>query len=91
MKVLELPSGMISLEYDVMERAEVRARLEAIANVLVFRHLTYAEVKVGREAFLHMADWDEPCLIAQSAAGNAILRRVLESGPGLAGASIAAE
>ena len=76
MTLLELPSGMVSLEYAVAEQAEVDRRLGAIAKVSVLDHITYALVQVGDESFVHMADWDEPCLIAQSARGNAILRRV---------------
>lgn len=89
MTLLELPSGMLSLEYSVGDQAEVRARLSAIAEVAVIERVTHALVKVGDESFIQMTDWDEPCLIAQSAAGNEILRCVY--GVGSAGTAIAAE
>ncbi|GGA40463.1 hypothetical protein [Sphingomonas psychrolutea] len=89
MQLLELPSGMVSLEYAAQDQVEVSARLKTLAAVSVTNHATYSEVKVGDEAFLHMSDWDEPCMIAQSEAGNAILRRVCAMG--LPDSAIAAE
>lgn len=80
MQLLELPSGFASLEYTAAEQGELIARLKSLATVSVIKRATYSELKVGNEALIHMSDWDEPCLIAQSAGGDSILRVVCAMG-----------
>lgn len=56
-----------------------RAIDEAYAERRVDQCATYQRWTFGGETFLFENEWDEPCLIAQSAQGVVMLREIAES------------
>ncbi len=76
MHLLELAPDLVSLEFDPGEMPVVRQRLARLGRVSEARHASYSVLTVAGEQFLHENEWGDPCLIAQSAAGSALLRFV---------------
>jgi hypothetical protein len=76
MRLLELSSDLVSLEFGTAEVAAVKARLGRLGMVTIARRATYDLITVAGEEFLFQNEWDEPCLIARSPAGSALLRFV---------------
>lgn len=82
MKLLELDHGRVSLEFDAGEWAEVQSRLSAFGAVARQPQAAYDLIRVGGEEFVLADDWEEPCLLAKTAAGSAMLRQLAESDHG---------
>ena len=76
MKLIELDTGNVSLEYSAKEAAAVKRRLRRAGVVSIAKAATYDVVSVGGMSFIAMNEWDEPCLISQSSAGAALLREI---------------
>jgi hypothetical protein len=75
--LLDLPSGVVSLEFDAADAARLGAALAAhLGPVHVLEQSAlYDLVEFGSERFLYYHEWD-PCLISTSAAGAIALRRL---------------
>lgn len=86
-RLLTLPrSGRLALEFSEAETPRLaEAILRCFGAACLAEAWPLAEVVViGGARLIHYAEW-EPCLIAQDAAGDAVLRRLaaaLESPPG---------
>ena len=77
MKLLELPEGMLSLEFLPAEGDEVMRRLKQFGPVKRRWHASYDKITVGNVDFLRENEWDQPCLISTSPAGAALLRQLI--------------
>ncbi|UWP92260.1 hypothetical protein K3X13_14820 [Aliiroseovarius crassostreae] len=74
-KLLALSNGRISLEYDPHDQAAISAAIrELFGGPNVAPHIICAEIKFGGEAFTHLDEWDDPCLISSTANGDHILK-----------------
>ena len=76
MKLLEIAPNLLSLEFASGETEAVRSRLGRLGRVVVRREATFDLWQVAGEEFVQDNDWDQPCLIARTAAGSALLRFV---------------
>jgi hypothetical protein len=84
MQILELDSGRLSLEFSPDETDSVFAGLRAVAGrAPLSRHAfaTHELIGIGPENIILMSDWDEPCLISQTQAGDALLRGSRHTNP----------
>ena len=77
MKLLQLPKGMVSLEFPPSERDDLMRRLALLGSVKRQRHASHEKVSVGAVQFIHEDEWDEPCLISTSVAGADLLRELV--------------
>jgi hypothetical protein len=76
MKLLELPEGMVSLEFEPSERDHVIERLKKFGSFRRHPQATFVKVSVGREQFIYENEWDDPCFISTSVAGANLLRQL---------------
>ena len=81
MKLLELPDGMVSLEFESAEGEQLMRSLEQFGTVKRRVQPTYDEVSVGTVQLIHEHEWDEPCLISTSAPGASLLRQLASKRP----------
>ncbi len=79
MKLLELPDGMVSLEFQASERGGLMERLGKFGSVRRQPQARYVRISVGPEQFVYQDEWDEPSLISTSKAGAKLLRRLVAS------------
>jgi hypothetical protein len=73
MRLLDLGGDRASLEFATAEWPIVRAGLARLGTVSVLHEPTYDLLRIQGETLLSMNEWDEPCLIAETQAGIAIL------------------
>lgn len=76
MKLLDLAADRASLEFAPGDQEQVMGRLGAFGPVTVVRRLDHAVVTVAGQDFIHMSDWDEPCLIAGTSFGVNMLAKI---------------
>lgn len=74
MQVLELSTGNVSLEFEPDETGEVFRRLESFGKLKRTKHVVHDLIRLGDLEFVHYFEWDDPCLIANSSKGSAVLR-----------------
>jgi hypothetical protein len=86
MKLLELPEGMVSLEFEPSERDGLIRSLKRFGPLKRRPRATHVDISVGGEQFIYENEWDEPCLISTSKGAAAILREVA-SGAGQSAAA----
>lgn len=77
MNVLELGSDRVSLEFSLDELPTILSRLQRRGKVTRRQEATFDVLMVQGEELLLMNEWDEPCLLSKTAAGNAILRSLV--------------
>ncbi len=75
MTLLDLPGGRVSLEFGDSERDRVSAWLPDL-DARRTRHATHDVVTVRGQTLVYVDEWDEPCLISMSVAGDALLREI---------------
>lgn len=80
MQILELATGNVSLEFRPDETGEVFRRLESFGKIRRSKGVVHDLIKIGDIELVHYFEWDEPCLIAASDKGTAILRKLVNSG-----------
>lgn len=80
MEILELTTGNVSLEFRPDETSDVFRRLETFGEVHRSKGVVHDLVRVGDVELIHYFEWDEPCLIAASESGSAMLRKMAGSG-----------
>ena len=78
MNVLELSSDRLSLEFSRDEFPTIMSRLQRRGKVTRRQEATFDVLEVHGEEFVLMDEWDEPCLLSKSPAGDAILRAVAQ-------------
>lgn len=76
MQLLHLADGGVSLEFSQDEKPFVMRRLSELGPVSIQREATYDLISVRAERLIYLDEWDEPCLIAASAAAKALLAEV---------------
>lgn len=79
MKLLELQTGMVSLEFAPTEREALMAALKKHGPVKRLSMATFDRISVGGEHFISENEWDEPCLISTTPKGADLLRRLVSS------------
>ena len=77
MKLLELPEGMVSLEFEPSERDALMERLKKHGSFKKRLYATHAKISIGADQFIYENEWDEPCLISTSASGASLLRQLI--------------
>jgi hypothetical protein len=80
MMLLPLSSGRVSLEFAPSELGAVLAALARGETVHRKRLATHEDVVARGERFVLYDEWEEPCLISMTEAGDAILRSIADSG-----------
>jgi hypothetical protein len=80
MQILELATGNVSLEFRPDEAGEVFRRLESFGKIRRSKGVVHDLITIGDIEFVHYFEWDEPCLIAASETGTALLRKLVDSG-----------
>ena len=76
--VLELNSERVSLEFARDEFPTIMSRLRRRGKVSRRQEASFDILEVRGEEFILMDEWDEPCLLSRSPAGDAILRAVAQ-------------
>lgn len=76
MHVLDLAGGGASLEFAPEHAAEVIQSLHRFGPVQRTQGAVHDVIEVSNEQIIFYSDWDEPCLIASSVRGVAILRQL---------------
>ncbi len=77
--LLELSEGGCSLEFEPEDLPAVKAAIHALfGKVRIESHVITSTVRFGGEDFTFQNEWDDPCLITSTAAGEAMLRRLAE-------------
>ena len=75
-----------SLEFSIEEWQSISRRLQQFGNVSREQFATFDLLRVGREIFIFLDEWDDLSLISQSSAGDLILKRVANKiGAGFSG------
>ena len=77
MYLLDLSNGGASLEFSPGEAAAVMARSRAMGEVTVRHEATFDVLSIGSEEITYLDEWDQPCLIAGTPSGRALLATVL--------------
>ena len=80
MKVQIMQVGdRLSLEMDAAGLQAVRSYVKrTYPTVTTETAATYSRISFGGSEFLHENEWNDPCLISQTAEGDALLRSVAE-------------
>lgn len=76
MNILPLASDRLSLEFGPAELDAVLAGLRKHGRLRREARASYDLLSVAGEQFVLMNDWGEPCLIAKTANGDAMLREL---------------
>jgi hypothetical protein len=73
-QILYLDNGAVSLEFKAQDSEGLKAEVMRLwGSTITVDELGYASVTFGGETFLHTNDWDDPCLISQTAKGTEML------------------
>lgn len=86
MQLLDLATGAVSLEFSPKEKPEVMVRLRQFGRVSLRREATYDVLSIGGEQLTYVDEWDEPCLIAETTGGKALLVAVARGSASLVAA-----
>lgn len=76
MNLLDIGPDLLSLEFGSTRIPLVLEQLGRFGRMSVARYATSDVLTVAGEDFIHQSELDEPCLIAPTAASNALLRFV---------------
>ncbi len=69
----------LSLEMDAAGLIAVKSYLErTFPDTTAAASATYSRIRFGGSEFLHENEWDDPCLLSQTPAGDSLLRSVAE-------------
>jgi hypothetical protein len=80
MNILDLSSGMVSLEFKESERELVFSRIESLFGPIGRRWFAAAaKIKFGGEGFVFDDEYGDLCLISISKKGAEMLRRIERS------------
>ena len=75
--LIGLGDGGVSLEFDTADFPIVRDRLVALFGPYTAEWvIDYAVIDIGGERLILDDEWDDPCLLATTPRGNAMLRTI---------------
>ncbi len=79
MQLLNLHDGHLSLEFGQRDWPILRSRMRRVGDVSIHQEATHGIVTVKGIQFTLLNDWDDPCLISDSATGDSLLRILMHN------------